>query len=701
MTLGRTTDTIAHFIGLFHLDIEEMRLRMDYEAFKFARDPGKIDPIEPADIEIKAPFARKEFDPGVPYVPTEALPAPVAPASPQINPPPPPTFDGARITPFMQDAPTPVLLAPAASNVFAILIPPPNSIAIAIQQSAIMYDNDLLLFSGTAQFISPALLLQQLDALLKIAGAASIFGLSGVPLPNIPTTTEAVALAMAARSVEAPEADSAQITLRKGEDATGIVIDGATAEEMPDFENLLPAFLAPDEDEEAETGPGNTNGDADEGDDEDGATGDEVTKDGVTDPERATGSTPTRDDAAFAMPPDGTTSSAPLPFEVDPGHNVVTGANLAVNETVITSKWVDAPVIAVARDFVDLDLVSQVNVRVEGGRLPEGALVTPSKALNAASITSESAFDPDDPPAKGTGLPGISKIAHVKGDLVAVNWVQQHIFGSDFDRVEIEFSATATYISTGENTLVNVTSLIEAGFHYDLILVGGSMISINAIDQISVLLDSDMVSGSMTAGAELHARDNLQLNTAKIEKIGEDTVTEMKDSFKSTLEAMADTPDHISQAVVEDPLFEGKAAIKALHVENNLIKMNVIEQYNYVGDSDQIQLALDDFVMMTGAPVTFTTGSNAQLNAARIKDIGLDSTVMAGGEKYSDALIYQAELIDPDAAPTGVNLSALTSEAVAFLADDMITGAAKHEQGRFEPAQDDFSTQDVFQTMLA
>lgn len=599
----------------------------------------------------------------------------------------------------MQDAPTPVVFAPSAPGAFAIFVPQPNSIAIAIKQSAILHDNDLLIFGGTAQFVSPAVLIQQLDALVTVAGSASIFGLSGVPLTHIPTSTEAVALAMATGSVEAPEASSAQISLRKGEDASGIVIDGAIAEEMPEFEDLLPAFLAPDEDKGATTGPGEALDDAEEedGEGEDG----EDTQGAAADAERTPDPVPGRDDAALAMPSDGTTSTAPLPFEVDPGHNVVTGANLAINETAITSKWVDAPVIAVARDVVDLDLVSQVNLRVEGGRLPEAALTTPSKSLNAASITRESSLGPEDAPANGSGQPGISNIAHVKGDLVAVNWVQQHIFASDFDRVEVEFSAAATYLSTGENTLVNVTSLIEAGFHYDVILVGGSMISINAIDQISVLLDSDMISGSVAGGAALQARDNLQLNTASIEKIGKDTVTGLKDSFKAELEAQAETESALSRDMLEDALFEGNAAIRALHVEKNLIKMNVIEQFNYLGDSDQVQLALDDFVMMTGAPVTFTTGSNAQLNAARIKDIGLDSTVMAGGEAYSDALIYQAELIDPDAAPTGVGLSALANEAVAFLAEDMIQTAAEHTPKASASAQDDFSTQDVFQTMLA
>jgi hypothetical protein len=80
---------------------------------------------------------------------------------------------------------------------------------------------------------------------------------------------------------------------------------------------------------------------------------------------------------------------------------------------------------------------------------------------------------------------------------------------------------------------------------------------------------------------------------------------------------------------------------------------------------------LDDF-LATGRAVQLVTGSNAQLNAAQIHDIGLDSEIMVGGETYNEALIYQAQLLDPDAPPTGVGLTPLTSEAVAFLADDML-----------------------------
>jgi hypothetical protein len=121
--------------------------------------------------------------------------------------------------------------------------------------------------------------------------------------------------------------------------------------------------------------------------------------------------------------------------------------------------------------------------------------------------------------------------------------------------------------------------------------------------------------------------------------------------------------------------------LKVLHIEGDLIKANIVEQHNFLGDSDQIELMLDGF-SPGGGPVKLVTGSNAQLNAAKIHDIGLDSEVMVGGEAYSDALIYQAELVDHEAPPTGVGMSPLASEAVAFLADDMLEpDGAENESG--------------------
>jgi hypothetical protein len=74
---------------------------------------------------------------------------------------------------------------------------------------------------------------------------------------------------------------------------------------------------------------------------------------------------------------------------------------------------------------------------------------------------------------------------------------------------------------------------------------------------------------------------------------------------------------------------------------------------------------------------------------------------MAGGETYSDALIYQAELIDDCAPPAGVQMDKLATEAVAFLVDDMIGPASADDCGPGIQIDDSPGSVDVMQTMLA
>ena len=139
-----------------------------------------------------------------------------------------------------------------------------------------------------------------------------------------------------------------------------------------------------------------------------------------------------------------------------------------------------------------------------------------------------------------------------------------------------------------------------------------------------------------------------------------------------------------------------------LYIAGDLIKLNAIEQHNYVGDADQVFLALQDFVAGIGDDVTVTTGSNALLNDAHIRDTGIDSVVMAAGEVYSDALIHQAELIDTDALPNGVTAT-LTNEAIAaFLSSDMIDAAPAADDGAgAAPLTADSGSLDVMATVLA
>jgi hypothetical protein len=664
MPLDRISEEIAHFIGLFHLHIEENRLRLEYEAFSLKRDEVEPEPGQLPELVVAAPYSLKGFDPGLVY---QAAPATTAP---DYNLPDTPPADA---PPSPAQLPQPERVAPEVEidqawpwTSWQFTLPPfvplPNAILVSIRQTSELWDNDLLLVTGETEFVDPEALIAEFLQLIDLARDLGALGPEGAAIDTVPQVETALALAARIAAV-APDEGAAEVQLLlRGEAAQGNYVNGEQVEPavagqgdadgagdsasgekndaedpeiLPDFVDLLPAHLAEKHAErEAEA---------------------EAEKD------------------ALAIPPDGTTDAPESKYSIDPGHKVVTGANIATNETAIVQAWVDAPVIAVAGDAIRLDVVSQVNVMVGAAASFGGTAALPSQMLNAVSVEYESAVDPEDPPPPAS--PGVFPedwtVVSVAADVFAVNWVKQYIFATDFDRAEIAISAAATYIGTGENAIGNGVRLVELGFNYDLIMVGGSMITMNVIDQFNVLLDVDVVGGAPASPVGLQSGDNLQYNRAELKQTGRDEMTALQDNFRTALQEMAEGTKTLAREVAQDARFEGKAALRVLQIEGDLIKANIIEQHNFLGDSDQVQLMLDDF-LAAGQPVQLVTGSNAQLNAARIHDIGLDSEVMVGGEAYSDALIYQAQLLDPDAPPTGVGLMPLASEAVAFLADDML-----------------------------
>ncbi|WP_223843375.1 hypothetical protein [Sinorhizobium fredii] len=74
MTLyfDKTTEAIAHFVGLFAIALEEIRLRDAYEEFKAHQKAQEEPPQLPSvPVTVKAPYELKDFDPRIPYRPAE------------------------------------------------------------------------------------------------------------------------------------------------------------------------------------------------------------------------------------------------------------------------------------------------------------------------------------------------------------------------------------------------------------------------------------------------------------------------------------------------------------------------------------------------------------------------------------------------------------------------------------------------------
>jgi hypothetical protein len=320
----------------------------------------------------------------------------------------------------------------------------------------------------------------------------------------------------------------------------------------------------------------------------------------------------------------------------------------------------------------------------------------PSNLINAARIERTSTATEDDAAADPGPMPGNWIVTRIEGDLICYNWIQQTTYLTDHDRAVYTTGASNSYVALGGNQLVNTALIAELGFHFDLILVGGSYYDISVLTQINVLLDDDLVAGD----CNVSGGDNLLFNSASIKATGVDSFGAITDEYMGAIDSMVDGAGTMPAFLARDGHLQGAEVLRVLYVSGDLVKMNLVKQVNVVGDADQILIPPG---ALTGDAVVIA-GSNALANVASIRDLGVDSVVMAGGQIYTDALIHQAGFVDMDAAPSGVHLApGLASEAVVFLADHMLDPASPgaDADGPAGPIPMDGGSLDVMQSVLS
>jgi hypothetical protein len=708
MSLDPITDSIAHFVGLFELATEEARLRTEYQSFKAlerkAEDDGRQDF---APVRFDAPHWLGDYDPE-----TGPLPGARDPYLGQgmASPPAPPAPAG------LMPAFDPITLSPPSEvpgfdlgGGYTLLpfVPTPSSLATITLQTIRLSDNDVYGDPETAGFVDPLLFEALLAQAIALAQAITPWSLDGLTGAVIADPEAAIDFFETLQTVEVPQVDDLVAVLLRGDEAMGPIVDGmvlvedgaedgpegglADGAELPMLRDLLPAYLVRKhgiEDEPEVTSTGDKEDDVWQAARSDAR----ADKDILFLHERdlrdlGRDETPDLGDAAL--------------------HSVTAGANEMTNVAAILTNWIDAPVIAVGGDVVTLDAVSQVNVlmdrdSVNGMGLPGTA---GSKAVNAAQIETRESELQRPSEVGGAILPATWNVKTISGDVLLANHVSQHSFVTDADRLDLTFTAASTTVVAGENQVFNMLDASEFGFGYDLIIVGGSMVTMNLVSQTNVLLDDDIFTGPGLGDAVLSGDDNLAFNKAEILKEGIDTHVEMAQAFADALRDMAAGAAELARDVAQNELFTGFEKLRALHIEGDLTQINVIDQVNYLGDQDQVHMAADAVAaMIEGASVAVSTGANALANLVKIQTAGLDSTIMAQGAVYEDAILYQAGLIDTDAPPIGVNISALASEAVAFLADDMLStqiAKAFEDAGALDDSASVGPTLDVMQTMTA
>ncbi|WP_299906557.1 hypothetical protein [uncultured Paracoccus sp.] len=687
LTINPVDEAIWHFIGLFEITEERGRMWVDYDRFaalKVDVDPGGIEPL---DLVTKAPFDLRDLLPQIRYNPPTTQPPELSFEAPYFPPEPivqdmlapgqgdtpvldlqnfyvaGPNIPGAVEPPEPPGPPEP----PEVHEPPQWELPPPSSIAGIVVQVNRLDDDDRVDGDRMAHGeVKAEVLAEKLDGML---GHASQMGVTlTVDYPD--TEASYLKIAEAFRQSSAPDepVEGGTATTLHGEQVTGMYVDGAVVTDRPDIDSLMPDYR--DEEDSAE--------------DTDAA-------DGTNDAKSASSN--------VARPEDSGDD------DDGPDHELVHGNNTLVNQVTLTEAWITAPVLVAGGNAYNYNIISQTNVWSDAdsflGAAEESTPAEmpgagdPTLSLNYASYASFSNPIPD---RDGSGdAPQYWATATIEGNLVNVAWIDQYNLVSDNDVTAITIMGERTLYLMGENGSFNTVSLAELGTSYDVIVIGGDVINLNAILQTNVLLDDDriMVSGG---NAMVSAGDNLLANEASILQTGETSIRHTTADQDAMLAAAAIGDLVLSQSVLNDPSLRDLEVVRVLHVKGDLVSLNLVRQTNVLGDSDQIEVYMDGIGAGPGQ-TSILTGSNVLVNSAIISEFGVDSTLYAGGEVYSDALLHQAELISTDAPlmPAG---GALASEAVLFLAEGMLTD--EMDDIEFRPIGADHATSaDAMETVLA
>ncbi|WP_211257980.1 hypothetical protein, partial [Hydrogenibacillus schlegelii] len=177
----------------------------------------------------------------------------------------------------------------------------------------------------------------------------------------------------------------------------------------------------------------------------------------------------------------------------------------------------------------------------------------------------------------------------VEGDLSLVHWIEQYNFVSDNDRLTVTRTGAETTVLSGGNTAVNVASFLGIAEHYDLVLVGGRLVDLNVISQISILYDNDEIAGiSAGKGIALDTGGNLVWNMASIENVSSGVRFEaMPDYFHEAADQMREGDGTLPDELLRDHDFEGYADLHILFITGNLYDITIVQQVSILGDADK------------------------------------------------------------------------------------------------------------------
>ncbi|WP_029619389.1 hypothetical protein [Pseudorhizobium marinum] len=654
--LDQITEEISHFVGFFHLSLEDARQRESYSDFSFKTTLHGVASRLIEEAPFAAPHALDDYDPILNYRPV----APVFPAAPAFYLPP-ALLDAApedlRIEVFAREASLRTQMPfSTGGKATAPALEPPGSLVTYAQQHVVLSDNDVFSvgghgFSISGDPIALADLLPMAEPLLAVSplGEFEAPGSAAEMIDLVETVAE---------SLEHLVDGAGSHLVAQAPTLSGTYVNGVAAEQAPSLDDYH-SF--------------------DEG------------------------------DGATVEAEWGGEGSQPPPASV----TITMGDNTLVNDVLVKNLWTAAKVTVVQGDHVEVNAVVQINAIWDTDSI--GSAVAGWGASNSANdLFNIASFDHDDS-AGSQQLAGASSpdlypsfwnVTTVNGDLMIVNWIEQLIFMSDADMGIVSASGAYSTIISGDNTAVNHTTIAELGFGYDLIIIGGSVYDANIIQQVNVLFDTDAVTttdGFETAGAgSVSASGNLLWNQASIYTIGAaDRFGELSDAYRDAVASLQSGSANLSDDILHDPAFAGLAGLRVLHVQGDYINVQYIKQTSIIGDDDQILLAMDALTPDNDASWTVQTGGNTLINNAAILDLDSFGKTYVSGEQYSQETLIQANFISSQPELAGHDPGMLATEAVLFLDDTMLEADPAPEGGSYLPADSAGGQDDGLQTLLA
>lgn len=627
--LDKITEEIAHFVGFFHISVEDARMREAYREFSY-ETPNAIIATSPVSLtSFSSPYEFVGFDPHLKYQsPTPGhWPAHGKPGWPD------------SVSPARSDSGHAVdlIIRPTAQTVPVAASPltrstpseiaPPGSVANHFNQCIVLSDDDYVSVGGHGLGFEPAPIDSNdvIDSALEVIAHSPLGGLE-----NPGTTGEIISVietVIEQLSGASGEGDHVQLFM-DDENIDGIYVNGQLADEVPDIGAYHPSG------------------------------GSEV-------PDVSGSNVQIGDDGAVG---------------VDVSVGIEAGGNTLVNNAVLTSIWTGGTVTAVVGDHVEVNAIIQTNAIWDCDAVAPSAQRWVEDCGNELfNIATFERIEAEDEEAAGSDqFPSFWSVTEIHGDLMTVNWLEQYTFMSDNDVGIFSASGSSSSIVAGDNLGMNHASAFELGFAYDLIIVGGSVYDGNIINQTNVLFDNDTVGvtdGFQTTGeATVSSGGNLLWNQASISNFGgSDRFESLPQCYLDAANTFADGEGELSRAVLSDDAFAGLQGVRVLYISGDLLSLNYIRQTNILGDSDQIALAMDAIAPQLGANWSVLTGTNALMNNASIFDLDSLGRTYVGGEQYSQETLYQAEFISHQTEFGPPGQCSLVNEAVLFLDDEMLT----------------------------